>query len=456
MLMSPHSSSTRRDFIKAAGLGTAALTLNPLEGLAAAGRSLRQGRMIDPGRKLNIACIGCGGKGLSDVSGVSTENIVALCDVDPANAQKIYTRYPDVPKYQDYRKMLGEMDDKIDAVTISTPDHMHYAAGLLAISLGKHVFIQKPLTRSVWEARELTLAARRHQVVTQMGNQGHAGEGVRLVREWVQAGLIGPVREVHIWTKKMEIGPYKSDISTRPGAGEQPPETLDWNLWLGTSPYRPYSIEYHPRKWRNWWDFGCGALGDIGCHTMDAAFYALDLGAPRSIQAESAPFGTETFPDWSVITYDFPPRGSLPPAKVVWYDGGKLPMRPRELEEERPFEQRYGYLLVGDKGTIYDPSEKCSSPRLIPEARMRSGQLPAKTLPRVPDGDPFQEWINACKGGPKPGSNFDYAGPLTEMVVLGNVALHGRGKKLEWDAARLRIPNAPEFEKHLRFDHRAF
>jgi len=270
------------------------------------------------------------------------------------------------------------------------------------------------------------------------------------VREWVQAGLIGEVREVHIWTNKMQVGPYKSGRTTRPDAAEIAPETLDWERWLGTAPARPYSSEYHPKKWRNWWEFGCGALGDIGCHTMDAAFYALDLGAPATIQAETSPFNDETFPDWAVITYEFPARGNRPSVKVVWYDGGKLPPRPPELEAARALEAKHGYLLVGAGGTIYDPSEKCSSPRLIPEVSMRAAKFPPKTIPRVPAGDPFQEWIAACKGGPVPGSNFEYAAPLTEMVLLGNIAILGRGKKLEWDSAGLRIPNARELERYLK------
>ena len=189
---------------------------------------------------------------------------------------------------------------------------------------------------------------------------------------------------------------------------------------------------------------------------MDAPFYALDLGAPASVQAETAPFNEETYPDWSVITYEFPARGDQPPVKVVWYDGGKLPPRPKELEAERAFEERYGYYLGGERGVIYDPSEKCSSPRLIPEARMREAKFPPKTIPRVPGGDSFQEWISACKGGPLPGSNFEYAAPLTEMVLLGNLALRARGRKVQWDSARLRIPNAPELEKHLRFPQRDY
>jgi predicted dehydrogenase len=448
-------SVSRRSFLASAGAGAAALNLASSASLQA-GAALRQGRLIEPGRKLNIACIGCGGKGVSDITGVGSENIVALCDVDAAQAKQIFGRYPAVPKYQDFRKMLRELDDRIDAVTISTPDHLHHAAGMMAITMGKHVFIQKPMARSLGETRDLLLASRRHKVITQMGNQGHAGEGVRLAREWVQAGLIGPVRDVHIWTKKMELGPYKSALKSSPAAGETAPTTLDWNLWNGPSPARPYSAEYHPRRWRNWWDFGCGALGDIGCHTMDAPFYALDLGAPATVQAETAPFNDETYPDWSVITYEFPARGGQPPVKVTWYDGGKLPPRPKGLEASRAFEERYGYYLVGDSGVIYDPSEKCASPRLLPESRMREAKFPPKTIPRVPGGEPFQEWIAACKGGPLPGSNFEYAAPLTEMVLLGNVALRARGRKLQWDSANLRIPNAPELEPLLRLSYRDF
>jgi predicted dehydrogenase len=453
--MNPSSSLDRRSFLASAGAGAATLALLP-PSAGAADTPVRRGKLIAPGRKLNIACIGCGGKGVSDIAGVSTENIVALCDVDSVQAKQVFGRYPAVPKYQDYRKMLRELDEKIDAVTISTPDHTHHAAGMLAISMGKHVFIQKPLARTIGETRELLLAARRHGVVTQMGNQGHAGEGVRLAREWVRAGLIGTVREVHVWTRKMELGPYKSSRKDRPAPGETPPATLEWNLWNGTAPSRPYSVEYVPRRWRNWWDFGCGALGDIGCHTMDAPFYALDLGAPATVQADCAPFNEETFPDWSVITYEFAARGERPAVRLVWHDGGKLPPRPPGLEEGRTFEERYGYYLVGDGGVIYDPSEKCSSPRLLPEARMRAATFPAKTIPRVPGGDPFQEWINACKGGPAPGSGFEYAAPLSEMVLLGNVALRARGRKLRWDAERMRLPDAPELEPFLRSTARAF
>lgn len=448
--------TTRRTFIKEAGASATVLGITPSFLRAMGARPVRKGRLLDSSQKLNIACVGCGGKGISDVNDVGSENIVALCDVDPVQAAKVYAKYPQVPKFKDFREMLRKMDAEIDAVTISTPDHVHYEVGMLAISMGKHVFIQKPLTHSIWEARELLNAARRHGVITQMGNQGHAGEGVRLAREWVQADLIGPVREVHIWTSKMEMGAYKSSQKTRPQPGEQVPASLDWNLWVGPVAMRPYSEEYHPRKWRNWWDFGCGALGDIGCHTMDAAFYALDLGAPAYVQAETAPFNDETYPDWSVITYEFPARGSMPPVKLVWYDGGKLPPRPPGLEPSRSFDRRYGYYMVGDKGVICDQSEKCSSPRLLPEARMRETTFPVRSIPRVPGGDAVQEWITACKGGPLPGSNFEYAVPLTEMVLLGNIAIRARGRRVQWEAAGMKISNARDLEKYLKPTRRAY
>jgi predicted dehydrogenase len=386
---------------------------------------------------------------MSDIANVSTERIVALCDVDPEQAAVVYRKYPDVPKYRDYRRMLLEMDEQIDAVVVSTPDHLHHPVAMLAISLGKHVFVQKPMAHSVREVRELLWAARTRGVVTQMGNQGHASEGIRLAKEWVDAGLIGKVTEVHIWTSKLEPGAYKAVATKRVPPGESPPATLDWPLWLGPAEYRPFSAEYHPRKWRSWWRFGGGALGDIGCHTMDAAVYALGLGAPTSIQAECAPFTDETFPEWSIVTYQFPARGALPPVKMVWYDGGKLPPKPEGFEADRAFSVKSGYYMVGNNGVIYDPTEKGGSPRLVPESRMRETRFPPRSIPRVPGGNEGMEWVLACKGGPTPGSNFDYAARLTEIVALGTVAIRARGKKLEWDSDKASFPNAPECDNYL-------
>ena len=281
---------------------------------------------------------------------------------------------------------------------------------------------------------------------------------VRLAREWVQAGILGEVREAHIWTVKLEDGKYRSALRERPKEKEKAPKTLDWKLWLGTSRFRPYSEQYHPWKWRGWWEFGNGALGDIGCHTMDATFYALDLGAPTSVQAETSPFTNETYPDWSIITYEFPARGSMPPFKMVWYDGGKLPERPKELEANREFQTKRGYLLVGDKATIYNPNEKCEGPRIIPESKMKvlTKKLPPKTIPRVEGGDPHQEWVRACKGGPKPGSNFDYSGPLSEAVLLGNIAIRAKGKKILWDAKKMKVANMPRLNRYIDPPHREY
>ena len=410
----------------------------------------RRRRRVSPIEKLNIACIGSGGQAETDIRSVSTENIVALCDVDEANAARTFEAFPKARTFRDYRRMLDKMDNQIDAVTVTTPDHTHFPAAMWAIRMGKHVFVQKPLTRTVWEARQLTLAAREHNVVTQMGNQGHANEGTRLLNEWVNAGVIGPVREVHIWTNR-PIWPQGID---RPKERPPVPNTLDWDLWLGTAPERPYNPAYLPFNWRGWWDFGCGALGDMGCHIMDASFWALDLGSPTSVEAVSPPVNDETAPNWSIVTYRFPARGKKPPAKLVWFDGGKKPPRPRDLEEDRELSEG-GQLILGDEGTIMDTNDYCNSPRLIPESKMRDflPNRPPETIPRIPEGNHYQEWIRACKDGKPAGSNFDYSGPLTEMVVLGNLAIR-TGKKMEWDAAHMRVTNVPEANQYVRTEYR--
>ncbi len=440
----------RREFMATVGLGAAGAIL-PDWTFGASG-PVRKGRIIPKDRKMRVACVGCGGKGSSDAGGVSGEEIVALCDVDFARAAGTFRKYPNAKRYKDFRQMLIEMDDQIDAVTVSTPDHMHFPPAMMAITMGKHVYVQKPLTHTIAEARALTLAAHKHEVVTQMGNQGHAGEGTRLLREWVQAGAIGDVHEVHFWTNR-PIWPQGID---RPEETEQVPPTLDWNRWLGVAPERPYNKCYLPFNWRGWWDFGCGALGDMGCHIMDAAFWALDLRYPTSVEAVSSPVNDETAPSWSVVTYEFPARGKMPPVKVTWSDGGKLPPRPKDLEEGRKL-SRGGQLLIGDKGTIMDTSDYCRSPRLIPEQAMKDflPNRPEQTIPRVPGGNPYFEWIMACKGGPAPGSNVDHSGPLTEMVLLGNLAIR-LGKRIEWDGRRMVCTNVPEANDLVRKYYRIF
>ncbi|MDO8545284.1 MAG: Gfo/Idh/MocA family oxidoreductase [Opitutaceae bacterium] len=432
----PAPSFSRRALLKSAASAAAMMSLP--RHLVAQTDSIRTPRKIDPGEKLNIACVGCGGKGATDVQEVSSENIVALCDVDWSRAKRIAQAFPGVPKFQDYRVMLREMDEQIDAVTVTVPDHMHYPVAKMAIEMGKHVFVQKPLTHSLWEARQLAELARRHKVATQMGNQGQAEEGVRVLCEYLWDGAIGPVREVHVWTNR----PIWPQAVERPK--EAPvPATLDWDLWLGVAPERPYSAVYHPFKWRGWYDFGTGALGDIGCHSLAPIHRALKLGAPTSVEASSSPLFKETFPAASIVRYEFPARPGMPAVKLTWYDGGLKAGRPEGLEDERNLGEG-GTIYVGDKGTLY-------SGRLLPESKMREYPKPAATLPRSPGH--YKEWLLACKGGEPAGSNFNISGPQAETVLLGNIALR-TGKKLTWDAENLRITNVPEANDLLRRKYR--
>jgi predicted dehydrogenase len=450
----------RRGFLKGAA---AALSLVGLSGCASFSRVPWTGycrpRDIGVYEKLNIAAIGVGGQGLVDLEGVSSENIVALCDVDWERAREACQRFPKARRFWDYRTMLREMGDRIDAVTISTPDHTHFPAAKLAIEMGKHVYCQKPLTQTVWEARELRRLAWRHRVSTQMGNQGHANNGTRVLREWVQAGLVGPVDEVHVWTDR----PLWRQGMERPAGSDPVPRTLEWDLWLGTAPARPY-VEgaYCPFKWRGWWDFGTGALGDMGCHLLDAPFWALDIvevfrkGGIVKVEAETSGVNAESAPSWEIVRYEIPARSAdLPALTLTWYSGGRKPARPRDLESERALSAS-GQLIVGRRGTIYDTSDACESPRLIPEAKMReSGALDIpRTLSRVQGGS-YQEWIRSCKGSrPVAGSNFvDYSSYLTEFVLLGNVAIRV-GKKIEYDTARGEALNCPEAQQFLKRPYR--
>ena len=322
-----------------------------------------------------------------------------------------------------------------------------------AIKQGKHVYCEKPLTHSVWEARKLAEAARERKIATQMGNQGQASEETRRLAELVWSGAVGPIREAHIWTDRPSNGlfnEYWPQGVGRPKDTPSVPETLDWDLWLGPAPARPYHPAYHPFRWRGWWDFGTGALGDIGCHAFDPVFRALKFGAPLSVQASSTRVNEETFPLGSMVTYQFPARGDMPPCKLTWYDGGMRPPRPEELEEDQLMGDN-GRLLVGDYGKILGN-------RIIPEARRQQIQDIPKTLPRSIGH--YKEWIAACKGGEPAGSNFDWAGPLAETVLLGNVALrlHMRQeltrKKLLWDPEAFRFTNSDEATKYLRREYR--
>ena len=411
---------------------------------------------VSPSEKLNLAGIGVAGQGGSDLDQLKSENIVALCDVDWAHAAGTFKKFPKARRYKDFRKMLEEQKD-IDGVVVATPDHMHAFASMAAIKMGKHVYCEKPLTHSVWEARQVAQAAREHKVATQMGNQGQASEETRRLCELVSDGAIGPVREAHIWTDRPSNGllnEYWPQGVGRPHDTPPVPETLDWDLWLGPAPERPYHPAYLPFKWRGWWDFGTGALGDMGCHAFDPVFRALKLGAPTSVEASSSRVNRETYPLASMVTYQFPARGEMPPVKLVWYDGGLRPPRPAELEDGQVigmFNGSNGRMLVGDKG-------KMLGNKIIPESRRKEYTDPPPTLPRSPGH--YKEWIEACKGGKPGGSNFDWAGPLAEAVLLGNVALRAQLRedltrhKLLWDAPNLRITNLPEANQFLRREYR--
>jgi predicted dehydrogenase len=431
---------SRRKFLgRTAAAAGGAITILPAHVLGGAGQT-------PPSEQLNVAGIGAGGQAADDLDRVArNSNIVALCDVDDERAAESFNRWPKATRYKDFRVML-EKEKGIDAVVVATPDHFHAVAAMAAMELGKHVYVEKPMAHSIYEVRKLMEAARKHKVATQMGNQGHSFRGCRMLRAWIEDGAIGDVREVHCWTNR----PTWPQGIDRPTDTPPVPPTLDWDIWLGPAPVRPYNPAYAPRNWRGWIDFGCGALGDMGCHILDGSFWALNLGAPVRVSSESSGANGETFPKWSVIRYEFPQRGKMPPVTLTWYDGGKMPPRPEELETGRKMgDSDGGALLVGEKGKIVTGTYG-NGVRIIPEEKMQAYKQPEKETTRLPDH--HENWLLACKGGEPAVSNFDYAGPLTEMVLLGNIVLLA-GQPIEWDAQNARIPNVPGAEQYL---HRAY
>jgi len=402
--------------------------------------------------RLKIAIVGAGGRGMGAVEGLEAENIVAICDVDTERCAEALETNPDATFYRDYRKMFAEIADEFEAVTVSTPDHMHFPIAMMALEHGKHLFVEKPLTHTVWEARQLRMKAAEMGVATQMGNQGHANEGTRLVREWVQAGVLGPVREVHHWTNR-PIWPQNQERPDHSKMIPVVPDTLEWDLWLGVAPERPYDPAYLPFDWRGWWDFGTGALGDMGCHIMDSAYWALDLDAPEWVEAVSTSFNEESPPNGSIVTYQYGARGSMPPVKVVWHDGDLKQTLPPSLPADFRL-PKSGTFLIGDDDILMSDTYS-RSVRLVPEERMKafSPNRPPETIPRI-DGSHFEEWVRACKGGAPAGSNFEYSTRLTEAVLLGDVAIRSR-HRIEWDAANLRITNDEAANQWIRRDYRS-
>jgi predicted dehydrogenase len=436
----------RRDFL-AGTAAVAAFTVVPRYVLGGPGNT-------PPSEKINIAGIGIGGQGASDLRELESQNIVALCDVDWGYAKPTFDRYPNAKKYRDFREMLDKEDKNIDGVVVATPDHNHAVVSMAALKRKKHVYCEKPLTHSVYEARMLAEEARKQGVATQMGNQGQASIETRLTCETIWDGAIGQVHEVHVWTDRPLRGindVYWPQGVDRPKDTPPVPETMTWDLWLGPAPARPYHPAYAPFKWRGWWDFGTGALGDIGCHTIDPVFRALKLGHPTSVEACCTLVNDETYPVASRVTYEFPAREGLVPVKLHWYDGGMKPPRPPELENDRQWGTG-DTLYVGDKG-------KMLGYRLIPEVRAKEYGKPPERIPRSIGH--YLEWVEACKGGRPAGSNFpDHAGLLAQVVLLGNIALRPALKekltrtKLMWDGPNMKITNLPEANQYLQTQYR--
>lgn len=406
-----------------------------------------------PSNKLNIAAIGSGGQGRGDINGVKSENIVALCDVDERRAGRTFKAYPKAKRYKDFRVMLDEMDKSIDAVIVATPDHTHAVAVMQAIKMGKHVYCEKPLAHSIYEVRQVTEAARKYKVQTQMGNQGHSWEPIRMMCEWVWDGAIGKVREVYAWSSRPSGGAAFAVNMRRPTDMPAVPDGLDWDLWLGPAQDRPYHPAYLPFKWRGWVDFGTGALGDMGCHILDPVFWALKLGEVDTIEVEATTTAydpkiiKETYSVASVVRFKFPARGKMPAVELIWSDGRLRPPRPKDMEIERRFGGE-GALLVGENGNIMHGSHGAGGLRIVPETKMKAYELPPKTLQRSQGH--HKDWILACKGGKPASSNFDYGGPLTEMALLGVLAIRNQNRKLIWDVKNMRITNDEEADKYVR------
>ncbi len=446
------SAVSRRDFLKT-GAAASSLMILP---------SWVIGQGASPNSKLNIAVIGAGGRGRAAIRGINKggENIVAFCDVDEKQAAKAFKNHPDVPRFKDYRVMFDKMGKEIDAVTVSTPDHMHYAIALWALANGKHVFCEKPLVRTVAEARALKKAAKEAGVITQMGNQGHADDGIRTIQEWVQAGILGDIQQVYHWTDR----PWWPQGEVERGSDDVP-ATLDYNLWLGVAPKKPYWKKVLPFNWRGFRDYGCASIGDMACHIMDASFTGLSLGMPKRVESQGSAFTSESFPRESTIHYTYA-RPGHEDVKVTWMDGGRRPSDVPFVDDEfidgvegddAKKGTKNGTFIVGSKGTLYTDTY-CGQPRLFPreyyvELRQNDA-MPEKTLPRVQGGH-FQEWFDGIKANEQPGGNFDYAAEFIEAALLGLVSLVAK-ESVEYDAKNMKITNSAEADKllHSHYEYR--
>ena len=434
--------TSRRDFTKIVSVGSFGTLF-----LGAASCGVREKKqpepIVWPSDKVNLAFVGITGKGGNNIKNLTDQNVVALCDVDwGEKAQAAFEAYPNAKRYKDFREMLDKQKD-IDAVVISTPDHAHGVIAMMAIKMGKHVYCEKPLAHSVFETREITKAAQQYGVQTQMGNQGHSSKDIREFYEHIKAGTIGTVTEVHAWCDRPIGGGTVSfpHNEGRPVGDYKVPKSLDWDLWLGPARERPYHPAYHPAKWRGYIDFGCGALGDFGCHTLDPAFWALDLGSPENVLASTSSllkdFEYDTYPTATIVTYKFPARGDQPAVKLTWYDGGMLPIHDDRLRNiQYPSN---GALIIGDKGIIMHGSHGAGGYKVFPYDKNVEVGTPPELIERSKGH--YADWLEAIKTGKPASSNFNYGGPLTETVLLGTAATLFRNQELIWDNNNMKVTN---------------
>jgi predicted dehydrogenase len=424
--------NARRDFLKASALAAAGLC---------SGRRVWGSSNQPVNEKMGLAVIGVAGQGFWNLQQlVATDQaIVALCDVDEQRTAEARKLCPNARFFVDFRKMLDVMHKDIDAVLVATPDHAHAFATMPALQMGKHVYCEKPLTHSVWEAQQVMAAAKKYKLVTQMGTQIHAGRNYRRVVELVQTGAIGAIREVQVWCPTVWSGGVRPKESPVPAG-------LHWDLWLGPAPHRPYADKvYVPTTWRGWWDFGGGGHSDMACHYMDLAYWALELGHPKSVEAKGPPVDVESAPHKLTVHYEYPARGSKPPVSLTWYAGTD---RPEDCDHFNLKEWNEGVLFVGEKGMLVS---NYSRHKLLPEANFADFKPPT---PFIPDSiGHHKEFIKACKEGGTTTCNFEYSGVLAQAVLLGNVAYRS-GSKIEWNPANMKIPNARQAEKYLRRSYR--
>ena len=446
LCMETRSPQTRRAFLRGAGTAVAAFSVVPRWVVAGTGATA-------PSDKPNLAAIGIGGQGNSDLDVLTPHtNVVALCDVDWKQGAEGFRKHPKAKPYRDFRRMLDEMDKSIDCVQVATPDHFHAVAAMGAIQRGKHVYCEKPLAHSVYEVRQLVKAAQHHKVVTQLGNQGHSFDSIRTFVEWIRDGAIGNVHTIHARSAAVNSG---LDNLAHVQETHPIPDTLDWDTWLGPAAARPYNPMYLPGSWRGWMPFGNGTVGDWVCHIVDPVFWALELGAPRTIQATVKEYDckkqSDVFPKGEIITYEFPARGKRGPITLHWYSGTERMPRPEAFEaDDKDIE--YGAAVIGDKGTIVYGSHGAGQVRIVPQSKMDAYQKPAPSIPRAKDH--HLDWIEAIRQGTKAGSDFSYGGPLTEIAMLGVSAIKMAGTRLEWDAQKMTFSNCPQADCFLNPGYR--